>query len=270
MVVCQAGHVLKNPTIETLASTLGLSADLDRDGGARRGDRRRRTGRAGRRRLRRVRGAGRAGAREHGARRAGGHQLADRELPRLSDRHLRPGAGRARADPGREVRRRGGHRPHRRAHRLRQPALSRSICPTAGSCARARSSSPPASSYRKLDLPRCSASRGRASTTAPPTSRGSCARARRSPSWAAATRPGRRRCSWPERRHARAHPGAGPGPGREHVALPDPAHREQPEHRAAHAHPDRGAGGRRPARAGALAPPRQRRARDPRPFEACS
>ena len=92
--------------------------------GARRGDRRRGAGRAGRRGLRRVRGAGRAGAREQRARRSGRHQLAHRELPRLSHRHLRPGARRARPDAGREVRRRGGDRPHRRPPRLRQPALS--------------------------------------------------------------------------------------------------------------------------------------------------
>ena len=112
VVVCHGGHVLKNPSIEMLSSALGLSAELDAARGARRGDRRRRAGGAGRGGLRRVRGAGRAGAREHGARRAGGHQLAHRELPGLSHRHLRAGAGRARAHAGGEVRRRGGHRPH--------------------------------------------------------------------------------------------------------------------------------------------------------------
>ena len=36
----------------------------------------------------------------------------------------------------------------------------------------------------------------------------------------------------------RPHPGALRGPGREHVALPDPPHRGEPEHHAARAHPD--------------------------------
>ena len=68
-------------------------------------------------------------------------------------------------------------------------------CPTARWCGPARSSSPPASGTESSISRRSRASRGRASSTAPPTSRVSCARARRSPSWAAATRPGRRRSS---------------------------------------------------------------------------
>ena len=153
------GHLPRRPRAQepdrsrSLASASASAPTLDPDAGARRRHRRRRAGRAGGRGLRRVRGAGRAGAREHRARRAGRHQLAHRELPRLPHRHLRPGAGRARAHAGREVRRRGRHRPHRRPPRLRQPALSRSIWPTARWCGRARSSSPPARKYRKLDLP---------------------------------------------------------------------------------------------------------------------
>ena len=102
----------------------------------------RRAGGARGRRLRRVRRAGRAGAREHRARRAGRHQLAHRKLPGLSHRHLGRGAGRARAHAGGEVRRRGGHRPHRRSPRLRQPALSPVPVRRAASCGRAPSSSP--------------------------------------------------------------------------------------------------------------------------------
>ena len=140
-------------SIEALASALGLERRARRDGGARRRDRRRRAGRARRGRLRRVRGARRAGPREHGARRAGGHELAHRELPRLSDRHLRAGAGGARAHAGREVRRRGRHRAHGRRASTATAGPTASICPTVRWCGRARSSSPPASKYRKLDLP---------------------------------------------------------------------------------------------------------------------
>ncbi len=71
--------------------------------------RRRRRGRAGRARdgrLRRLRGPLGAGPRSARHRRTGGRLGADRELSRLSDRHLRPGPGRARLHPGAEVRRR--------------------------------------------------------------------------------------------------------------------------------------------------------------------
>ena len=71
--------------------------------------RRRRTGRARRRGVRRIRGAADAGRRRAGARRAGRCQLADRELPRLPDRHLRSRPHPASARAGREVRR----APHR-------------------------------------------------------------------------------------------------------------------------------------------------------------
>ena len=50
-----------------------------------------------------------------------------------------------------------------------------------------------------------------------------------------------------QHRRARAHAGARPRPGRQHVALPDPAHREHAQHHPAHAHRDRGARGRRAA-----------------------
>ena len=86
IVVCQEGHVLKNPSTGALATALGLDAAARSGGRARRGDRRRRPGRARGRRLRRLRGAGRAGHRGDGPGRAGRNQLAHRELPRLPDR----------------------------------------------------------------------------------------------------------------------------------------------------------------------------------------
>ena len=198
VVLCRGGHVLKNPTIEMLASVARPERRPRRGEGARRGDRRRRAGRPRRRGLRRLRRAGRARPREQRAGRSGRHQLAHRELPRLPDRHLRPGAGRPGADPGREVRRRGGDRPHRGPPRLRQPALSAQPGRRAGGAHahhrhRHRGAVPearPAVARR--------ASRARASTTARPTSRASSARARRSPSSAGRTRPARRRCSWRE------------------------------------------------------------------------
>ena len=83
---------------------------------------------------------------------------------------------------------------------------------------------------------RCRASRAPASSTAPRTSRRSSATARRSPSSAAATRPGRRRSSCRSIAAPRPRAGARPGPGRQHVALPHPAHRGHAQHHAAHAH----------------------------------
>ena len=134
-----------------------------------------RAGGAGRRGLRRVRGAGRAGAREHGARRAGGHQLAHRELPRASP----PGS------PGRRWPDARSRRP--RSSAPRWPSAARSsgstatagrtgcICPTAGGAdARHRH-------RHRREVPEARAavaaraSRGPASTTAPPTSRASSA-----------------------------------------------------------------------------------------------
>ena len=110
-----------------------------------------------------------AGAREHGARRAGGHQLAHRELPRLPHRHLRPGAGGARARPrprssaprsrsaARVVRLDCDSRPYRLVSRRRPGGAHahdrhrhRRAVPEARRCRRWR------------------ASRARASTTAPP------------------------------------------------------------------------------------------------------
>ena len=78
-----------------------------------------------------------------GAGRTGGHQLEDRELSRLSDRHLGPGAGRPRAGPGAEVRRAARDLARRRRPRLRR-ARPTARLDDGASVRRARSSSPPA------------------------------------------------------------------------------------------------------------------------------
>ena len=203
------------------------------------------------------------------ARRSGGHQLAHRELPRLSHRDLRPGAGRARPDPGREVRRRGGDRPHRRPPRLRQPPLpALPVRRPGGADARDRHRHRREVPQARSPVAGALRGRGRLLQRHPP--RGSAVRGRGD------RHRGRRQLRRAGggvpvgRRRARAHAGARPRPRREHVALPDPAHREHPEHRAAHAQPDRGAGrGQRP-RAGAVAAGRHRRARDARRSATCS
>ena len=61
--------------------------------------------------------------REHGARRPGRHELEDRELPRLSDRHLGPGARRPGPGAGAEVRRAPRAVARRRRPRLRARAV---------------------------------------------------------------------------------------------------------------------------------------------------
>ena len=80
--------VLRNPSAAQVARELGLRAEIDGErfdlvvlGGGPAGPRGRR--------VRRVRGAADAGGRGVGARRPGRHEHADRELPRLPDRHLR-------------------------------------------------------------------------------------------------------------------------------------------------------------------------------------
>ena len=70
--------------------------------------------------LRRIRGARRAGARDDGPGRAGRLELEDRELPRLPDRHLRPGARRPRLHPGAEVRGPRVDRARRESPHLRE------------------------------------------------------------------------------------------------------------------------------------------------------
>ena len=118
VVICRGERVLKNPTNQEVADCFGLSVAIDSEV---------------------VRdlvvvGAGPGGlaAAVYGAsegldvlvieieraRRSGRHELEDRELPRLPDRHLRPGARRPRLHAGGEVRRRDRHRPQRHAPAL--------------------------------------------------------------------------------------------------------------------------------------------------------
>ena len=238
--------------------------------GARRGDRRRGTGRAGGRRLRRVRGAGRAGPREHRARRAGRHRARASRTTSAS----RP-ASPARRSPGARSPRRRSSAP-RSPSAAPSPASTATAGPTAcissdGQVVRTRAIViATGAKYRKLDLP-------------------SLARFEGAGVYYCATYLEAQLCHGEEiaivgggnsagpgggvpagRRHARAHAGARPRPGGEHVALLDPAHREHAERRAAHAHAGRSAGGRRRPRARALAAPRHRRAGDARDPATCS
>ena len=87
------------------------------------GDRRRRARGTGGCRLRCVGRSRRPGAGIGFARRASGIELPDRELPRLSDRHFRPGPDRPCLRAGAEVRRAGPDRESRGAARMRPPAV---------------------------------------------------------------------------------------------------------------------------------------------------
>ena len=111
--------------------------------GVRHHHRRRRPGRPRRRRLRRLGGPAHAGGRARGARRPGRDLVADRELPRLSQRHLRRRARQPRPAPGPPPRRRDPDHPHHPRDRYREalhPARRRTSC-----CMPAPSSSRPAS-----------------------------------------------------------------------------------------------------------------------------
>ena len=70
----------------------------------------------------------------------------------LPDGHVRPGACRARADPGEEVRRRGDGRARRDAAVLRRASRTRSGSATAPACPRGPSSSRPARSTGSLTI----------------------------------------------------------------------------------------------------------------------
>ena len=87
--------------------------------------RRRRTSGSCGRGLRGFRGTRCAGHRGQFAWRTGGIELENRELPRISNRDFRPGAGRTRLCPGAEVWRRRHDRERRRGADLRTKALRR-------------------------------------------------------------------------------------------------------------------------------------------------
>ncbi len=165
----------------------------------RRRRRRRRTGGLAASVYARVRGPAHADGRRGGGRRPGRHELAHRELPRVPDRHLGPGPRDPGVDPGPEVRR-GHHQPVRRGvARRRRRAHRRHACRTAPRSAGGPSSPRPAPTTASCPSTGSSATRWPACTTPRPSWRPGCAPARTSSSSAAATRPGRRRCSSPRR-----------------------------------------------------------------------
>ena len=101
-----------------------------------------------------------------GARRPGGDQLEDRELSRLPDRHLRPGARRSRAQA--QAQKFGARLAIARARhraRLRRGARSGRSRRRRARCARAPSSSRPARGTASSTCRISAGSRGRASTT---------------------------------------------------------------------------------------------------------
>ncbi len=101
-----------------------------------------------------VRRSGRDGARGGCAWGPGRLELSDRELPRISDRHLRPGPDRTRVRPGAEVRCADHHRQRCDWPGLRPRIPIRSRLTAAQSLGLARSSSRPAHEYRKPPLDR--------------------------------------------------------------------------------------------------------------------
>ena len=109
LMICPNGALLKRPTDAEAGMCLGITPELDPQDGLRRRRGRRRTRGPCRRGLRRLGRAVGDRARPARFRRPGRRLGADRELSRLSDRHLRPGAGRPRLQPGAEIRRRDRH-----------------------------------------------------------------------------------------------------------------------------------------------------------------
>ena len=109
LLICACGRVLKRPSNEEASAWLGITPTLKTgtlydvavigSGPAGLADRR----------VCRLRGALGSGRRWRGAGRPGGRFRPHRELPWFSDRNLGPGPDRPRAQPGAEVRRRGGH-----------------------------------------------------------------------------------------------------------------------------------------------------------------
>ena len=162
-------------------------------------DRRQRARRARDRGLCRLRRIVGGGARCRRLWRPGRRQRADRELSRLSDRHLRPGAGRPRFRAGAEIRRRD-HDPDRgqiaglQPRRRRAGAGSRRRRPDPRTVAGDRHRRPlsPAGDREPRQLTKAAAS-----GTGPRRSKRACARARRSSWSAAAIPPARPRCSCP-------------------------------------------------------------------------
>ena len=235
VLICRGEVVLRNPTNQQIAECLGFNAAIDQT---------------------HVRdvvivGAGPAGlaAAVYGASegldvlvlesqlagRPGRLELEDRELSRLSDRHLGPGARGPRLRAGAEVRRPGDDRARRHAARLRPQAVRRRDRRSTCACRRAPSSSRPARSTASRRSTNLSQLRGRGRVLRRDVHGGAVVRRRRS------HRRRRRQLGRPGRRvpgadgEARAHAGARGGLAETHVALPDPPHRGEPRDRPAHA-----------------------------------
>ena len=201
LLICACGRVLKRPSNEEASAWLGITPTLrDRYPLRRRRDRIR-PRRPCDRRVRRLRGALGSGRRWRGAGRPGGRFRPHRELPWFPDRNLGPGPDRPRAQPGAEVRRRGGHSAGGDAARMRRwrprgrryggadavrPGVGAGACGGRGHQAHATSGRRSRTSSR---------SRATAFITGRRRSRPSSAPARRSPWSAPATRPARRWCS---------------------------------------------------------------------------
>ena len=169
-------------------------------------------------------------------RRTGRRERAHRELPRLSDRHLRSGARRPRLRAGAEVRRGDPDSGAGRGARLHARGPDGELALTLTDGRRLRSRTVVIASgarYRRPDVPRLAEFEGRGVWYwASALEAKMCARTR--------SRAGRRRqlgrpggrlpgAVRVEGPHARARP----RPRRQHVALPDRSHRRHAEHRAA-------------------------------------
>ena len=192
---CPGATVLRNPSNAALADALGLTETIDPATCLRRGGGRRRAGRAGGGGLRRVRRARHHRDRGDRARRPGGH------LSKIENYSASRPASRARRWPaGRRCRRRSSARGSRsrargRRARLRERPYRVALDGRRSACTPAPSWSRPAPATASSTLPNYDTFEGRASTTPRPRWRRSSAAARRSSWSAAATRPGRRRCS---------------------------------------------------------------------------
>ena len=164
-VSCPTGSRLDAATVEGVALGLGMVSppslaeyDLTIVGAG--------PGRARRRGVRRLRGTAGGGDRGGRARRSSGHDLDDRELPRLSPRDQRQRAGDAGHRAGPTLRRRGAAGAAARRHRHGRRRLSSLDCRTARPSGRDRCWSPAASTGVASTWPASTTCSARASTTA--------------------------------------------------------------------------------------------------------
>ena len=255
VVILPGNRVLRNPATPESRGCARADRDHRPRASSRRGRDRRRPGRAGDCRLRGLGGPGHDRGRGHGAGRAGRDQLEDRELSGLPDRHLRPGAGRAGAGPGAEVR-----CPARDLARGRRARLRPRI--RTGCAWRATARSWPGGGDRhRRALPQARRRelrpvRGAGHPLCGDGHGGAALRRR-------GGRRGRRRQLGRAGRHVpvahgstRAHPGARERPRRHHVGLPGAAHPVLATDHPAPAHRDHRPGGRHGPARGDLDRPR--------------